>query len=34
VLPQVVDAHNHYIDALRYAIEPLTRKSAKLRQWL
>ena len=22
VLPQIVDKHNHYIDALRYALEP------------
>lgn len=27
VLPQVVDAHNHYIDALRYAVEPLMRSN-------
>lgn len=29
VLPQIVDAHNHYIDALRYALQPLmvNRKS-------
>ena len=26
VLPVVVDAHNHYIDALRYAVEPLMKR--------
>lgn len=26
VLPQIVDAHNHYIDALRYALAPMIRK--------
>lgn len=26
VLPVVVDAHNHYIDALRYALEPLMKR--------
>lgn len=34
VLPKVVDANNHYIDAVRYAIEPLTRKSKGLHNWL
>ncbi|MDG6329805.1 terminase large subunit, partial [Glaesserella parasuis] len=30
VLPTLVDAHNHYIDALRYALTPLIKvKSAK-----
>lgn len=28
VLPQVVDAYNHYIDALRYALEPLMRNNS------
>jgi len=28
VLPDVVDAYNHYIDALRYALEPLIRPAA------
>jgi len=28
VLPQVVDAHNHHIDAIRYAIQPLIRRRA------
>ncbi|MCC4613655.1 PBSX family phage terminase large subunit [Xanthomonas campestris pv. esculenti] len=27
VLPDVVDAHNHYIDAARYALEPVMKKS-------
>lgn len=26
VLPALVDAHNHYIDAVRYALEPLIKK--------
>ena len=26
ILPQVVDAHNHYWDAVRYALEPLIRR--------
>lgn len=26
VLPDVIDAHNHYIDAIRYALSPLIRK--------
>lgn len=26
VLPVVVDAHNHYIDAIRYSLEPLMRQ--------
>jgi phage terminase large subunit len=26
ILPDIVDAHNHYIDALRYAVTPLVRK--------
>ena len=25
VLPQIVDAHNHYIDAIRYALSPIIR---------
>ncbi len=25
ILPQIVDKHNHYIDALRYALEPLIK---------
>lgn len=29
VLPQVVDAHNHYIDAIRYALEPMIRARQK-----
>jgi len=27
VLPVLVDAHNHAIDALRYALEPIMRRS-------
>src|SRR5690606_22110941 len=27
VLPIIVDAYNHYIDALRYALEPLMRRT-------
>lgn len=26
VLPQIIDAHNHYIDAIRYALAPLIRR--------
>jgi phage terminase large subunit len=26
ILDQVVDAHNHYIDAIRYALEPMIRR--------
>jgi len=26
ILPKIVDAHNHYIDALRYALEPMIKK--------
>ncbi|MCP3909293.1 MAG: PBSX family phage terminase large subunit, partial [Oceanicoccus sp.] len=25
VLPQIVDAHNHYIDAIRYAVTPMIK---------
>lgn len=28
VLPDIVDAHNHYIDALRYAVGPMIRRPA------
>jgi phage terminase large subunit len=28
VLPQIVDANNHYLDALRYALAPLVRNRA------
>ena len=28
VLPDIIDAHNHYIDATRYALAPLIRKPA------
>jgi phage terminase large subunit len=27
VLPEIIDAHNHYIDAIRYAIQPLIKPS-------
>ena len=26
ILPQIVDAHNHYIDALRYALQPMIKR--------
>lgn len=29
VLPKIVDAHNHYIDALRYAITPLIKRGGQ-----
>ena len=29
VLPQVVDANNHYIDSIRYALSPLIRRNRK-----
>jgi phage terminase large subunit len=29
ILPVVVDAHNHYIDAIRYAINPLIKNKGK-----
>lgn len=28
VLPKIVDAHNHYLDSVRYALGPLIRKKA------
>lgn len=35
VLPQIVDAHNHYIDALRYALAPIIRaRGANIGDWL
>ena len=30
VLPIVVDANNHYIDALRYALEPIMKRKLRL----
>ena len=27
VLPQIIDANNHYIDALRYALEPMIKRN-------
>ena len=32
VLPVIVDAHNHYIDALRYALEPMIKSRGKLKR--
>jgi len=29
ILPVIVDAHNHYIDALRYALQPMIKKKGK-----
>jgi len=29
VLPQIVDNHNHYIDALRYALQPMIKQKGK-----
>lgn len=29
VLPKIVDAHNHYIDAIRYAIEPMVKRKGR-----
>jgi phage terminase large subunit len=31
ILPQIVDAHNHYIDALRYALQPMIKQRGKPR---
>jgi len=31
ILPQIVDAHNHYIDALRYALQPMIKRLGKPR---
>lgn len=31
VLPDIVDAHNHYIDAIRYALAPLIKRKAGFR---
>lgn len=31
VLPDIVDAHNHYIDAIRYALAPLIKRRAGFR---
>jgi len=28
-LPQIVDAHNHYIDALRYSLQPMIKRLGK-----
>ena len=33
ILPKPVDAHNHYIDALRYAIEPLRPSQSTYSNW-
>ena len=32
VLPQIIDANNHYIDALRYALTPLIKKRGDFKQ--
>jgi phage terminase large subunit len=29
ILPTIVDAHNHYIDALRYSLQPMIKKKGK-----
>jgi len=29
ILPTIVDAHNHYIDALRYALQPMIKRKGK-----
>lgn len=34
VLPQVVDAHNHYIDAIRYALAPMVRRSKQKQSFI
>jgi len=35
ILPQIVDAHNHYIDSVRYAVTPMIkRRTAKSRELL
>jgi phage terminase large subunit len=31
ILPQIVDKDNHYIDALRYALQPMIKKKGKPR---
>ena len=28
IMPTIVDAHNHYIDAMRYALQPLVGGSS------
>jgi phage terminase large subunit len=33
ILPIVVDAHNHLIDSLRYALEPLIGRAAPVRRY-
>lgn len=33
ILPKPVDAHNHYIDALRYALEPLLPSKTSYSNW-
>ena len=34
VLPDIVDAHNHYLDALRYAVTPLVRRAGSVAMFL
>jgi phage terminase large subunit len=29
ILPTIVDADNHYIDALRYALQPMIKRKGK-----
>jgi len=31
ILPMIIDAHNHYIDALRYALQPMIKQKGKPR---
>jgi phage terminase large subunit len=31
IKPEVMDAHNHYIDALRYAIGPMIKRKGDVR---
>lgn len=33
VLPKIVDAHNHLIDATRYALEPMIRRKTRVLAW-
>jgi phage terminase large subunit len=29
ILPTIIDANNHYIDALRYALQPMIKRLGK-----
>jgi phage terminase large subunit len=31
ILPSIVDKDNHYIDALRYALQPMIKQRGKLK---